>query len=156
MNTNVERLRLRRILDSGNVTQEDVDAAYKLASSTGDTESRVIFARMKSVVASLSRKEETPAKLPEISKDAVAAALKKAEQTHNSTDIANYSQVKRHFAASEQQKNDAKLRETSALQQKLGEAREAVYNTPGVKVNTMAFAQASALEKIIEETEVNE
>lgn len=133
-NIHIESKRLRGILDSGNITESDVQAALEHASKTYNASDRVIYTRMKAMLDAQNepKVEEVTQPLTAISADVVEAARLHAKETGHIDDRVEYAKLKTHFDRyNEQQQqveriaNDSKLK---SLEEKLAETEQAISN----------------------------
>lgn len=101
----VSRERLRSLIDNGaKITEKEMREAERVARHNPSDESRVLYARLKSVKQAQEDGTYTPPAPPEtpkLSAEDVADAFEKAQRTSSTRDIAEYSVLKRKFEAQE-------------------------------------------------------
>ncbi|WP_410770127.1 hypothetical protein [Fontibacillus sp. BL9] len=99
------RERLRSLIDIGaKISDKDIREAERVARHNPSAESRVLYARLKTVKQAQEDGTYTPPAPPETPKvtaEDVEAALTKAQKTSATRDIAEYSALKRKFEAQE-------------------------------------------------------
>lgn len=147
-NIHIESKRLRGILESGNITEADVQAALEHASKTYNASDRVIYTRMKAMLDAQNepKVEEVTQPLTALSADVVEAARLHAKKTGHIDDRVEYAKLKTHFDRYNEQQQQAKEAEIKPELDRLKELRD----------NPYSEGQRWALDKIIAQKEAQQ